>query len=484
MSLSSATKKILTVPFFAGILLGAVTTTLAAGMLGSSVFRDVLPGSYYDAAVGRLYEQGVVKGGPDGLFHPGEYVTRADVAVMIDRAINGATPAPTPNPTPAPTPIPIRRSSSSSSRSSSSSSSSAPGVAGAGSIHFTTSGFNVAVSARTATIAVVRTDGSTGTVTVQYSFGGGTAVATTDYIPSAGTLTFAGGETTKNISVNLVRNNQPTETLNVTLSNPGGGASLGSPNTATLTILGTANTSGSSSSSSSVSSVSGAGAFGFSATNYGVMENGGSITVTVQRNNGSNGAATVNYATSNGTATSGKDYTSVSGTLNFGNGQTTQTFTVPVIDNASLDGNRTIKLTLSTPTGGAGIDTQSTALLTIVDDEANTTSSGATMQFTTGNFIVYQYQKNAFVSVQRFGNNNTTVSVNYAVTNGSAAAGSDYTATSGTLTFLPGETVKTFVVPILTHTGSPETMANMTLSSPSGASFGTQTTATLDIRSQ
>ncbi len=476
MSLPASWKKFFTLPFFIGILVGTVTTGLAAGELGSSFFRDVQPGAYYDAAVGRLYQQGIVKGGADGLYHPGDFVTRADVAVMIDRAINGATPV-------APAPIPVRRSSSSSS-SVASSSSSAPVVAGAGSIHFTTSGFNVAVSAHSATIAVVRTDGNQGTVSVKYAFSGGTAMVNSDYIASAGTLTFGNGETSKNISVNLNRNGQPTKTLNVTLSSPGGGAALGSPSSATLTILGNTASSSGGSSSSSVSSVAGAGAFGFSASAYGLMENGGSVTVTVLRSGGSTGAASINYATSDSTAKNGKDYTTSAGTLNFAAGETSKTFTIAAIDNGSLDGNRTVNLTLSAPTGGAGIDLQSTAILTIVDDEANASSSGSTVQFSTDTYIVYQYQKQAIISVQRFGNNKTTVSVSYAVTNGSAAAGSDYTATSGTMTFQPGETTKTFIVPILTHTGSPEVIANMSLSSPAGASLGSQPKPSLKIPSQ
>ena len=80
-------QKFLSSSFFVGLLIGALTTAAAADVLGSSVFPDVQPGSYYDAAVGRLYSAGIIKGSTDGKFHPGEYLTRAEIAVILDRAI-------------------------------------------------------------------------------------------------------------------------------------------------------------------------------------------------------------------------------------------------------------------------------------------------------------------------------------------------------------------------------------------------------------
>jgi hypothetical protein len=71
-------RSVLSVPFLAGVFAGVLVTTAAADMLGSAVFPDVQLGAYYDGAIGRLYGAGVVKGGPDGKFHPGDFVTRAD----------------------------------------------------------------------------------------------------------------------------------------------------------------------------------------------------------------------------------------------------------------------------------------------------------------------------------------------------------------------------------------------------------------------
>src|SRR6185503_11373725 len=88
----------------------------------------------------------------------------------------------------------------------------------------------------------------------------------------------------------------------------------------------------------------------FSAASYNVGEAGGSATITVTRVNGSDGAVSVDYATSNGTATAGSDYTAASGTLNFANGETSKTFSVPVTDDVLDEPDETVNLTLSNPT--------------------------------------------------------------------------------------------------------------------------------------
>ena len=110
------------------------------------------------------------------------------------------------------------------------------------------------------------------------------------------------------------------------------------------------------------------GTLQFSDANYTATETaGGSATITVTRTGGSGGTFTVAYATGNGTATAGTDYTAVSGTLTFNPGDTSKTFTVPILNDGLADGNETVNLTLSSPSGGAALGTPSTAVLTIAE---------------------------------------------------------------------------------------------------------------------
>ena len=105
-------------------------------------------------------------------------------------------------------------------------------------------------------------------------------------------------------------------------------------------------------------------------SNYSVNENQGTASITVTRTGGSDGAVAVNYATSNSTATAGSDYTATSGTLNFAAGETSKTITVPIIDDTAVEGNETVNVTLSSPTGGATLGSPASASLTIVDNDS------------------------------------------------------------------------------------------------------------------
>ncbi|MBS1795441.1 MAG: carboxypeptidase regulatory-like domain-containing protein [Acidobacteria bacterium] len=87
-------------------------------------------------------------------------------------------------------------------------------------------------------VTVSRLNGAAGTVSVDYAAQGGTALAGSDYLPAAGTLVFLNGETTRTFNVRLLDDSipEPIETVNLTLSNPNGGASLGAPSVAVLNI--------------------------------------------------------------------------------------------------------------------------------------------------------------------------------------------------------------------------------------------------------
>jgi len=106
-------------------------------------------------------------------------------------------------------------------------------------IQFSSATFSVNENAGTATITVTRGGSSSGAVSANYSVANGTATAGQDYVATSGTISFAAGETSKTFNVSIVDDSalEGNETINLSLSNPAGGATLGSPNTAVLTII-------------------------------------------------------------------------------------------------------------------------------------------------------------------------------------------------------------------------------------------------------
>ncbi len=108
----------------------------------------------------------------------------------------------------------------------------------------------------------------------------------------------------------------------------------------------------------------------FAAGSYSVNENGGSVTVAVTRSGGTAGAVAVAFATSNGSATAGTDYTTVSGVLNWASGNgSNKSFAITILDDTVYEGDETLNVTLSNATGGAGIAGTNPVVVTIIENE-------------------------------------------------------------------------------------------------------------------
>ncbi|MEA5620018.1 Calx-beta domain-containing protein, partial [Cronbergia sp. UHCC 0137] len=157
------------------------------------------------------------------------------------------------------------------------------------------------------------------------------------------------------------------------------------------------------------------------------------------------GTVTVNYATANGTAFSTPyDYTATSGQLSFSGGETTKTIDVAVLGDIYDEIDETFSVVLSNPTNAT--ITKATGVGTIVDDD-NSVSIGET-SILEGN----SGQQNLTFLVQLSAPSSQVVIVNYATADSTAIAGLDYIATSGTLSFSPGNTGMTVNVPIIGDT--------------------------------
>ncbi len=105
----------------------------------------------------------------------------------------------------------------------------------------------------------------------------------------------------------------------------------------------------------------------FSASGYSINEGSGSVAITVTRTNGSHDAVTTDYATEDGTAAAGSDYTSAAGTLTFADGETSKSFQIHITEDTSQEDDETVRIRLTNPSGGATMGTPNTAILTIID---------------------------------------------------------------------------------------------------------------------
>jgi ELWxxDGT repeat protein len=105
-----------------------------------------------------------------------------------------------------------------------------------------------------------------------------------------------------------------------------------------------------------------------SSSTYRVSETGGSIAITVTRTGGDDGPLSVQYSVGGGTAAAGVSYTGpTSGIINFADGETTQTFTIPIVSDGPGNGDKTVNVTLSDLTGGGVLGSLASAVLTIAD---------------------------------------------------------------------------------------------------------------------
>jgi hypothetical protein len=299
---------------------------------------------------------------------------------------------------------------------------------------------------------------------ISYSTSNGTATASSDYTAASGSLSFAAADLSKTFTVSILHDTtlESDETFNVTLSSPSGGVALGSPSSAVVTIL----------DNDTPVPVS------ISPAPASVTEAATTLTFTVSRATLGN-AGNISYATSNGTATAGSDYTATSGTLSFLATDLSKTFTVPVLADTTPEGAETFTVTLSTPTGGIALGSPSSTTVTIQDDDAPTPltiSTAATTVNEAATALTFTVSRTAALGAAG--------TVAYATSNGTATSGSDYTTTSGTLTFAAADLSKTFTVNLLNDSVFEDDEAfTVALSSPTGGlSLGATSSLSITLR--
>jgi hypothetical protein len=170
-----------------------------------------------------------------------------------------------------------------------------------------------------------------------------------------------------------------------------------------------------------------------------VNETGGpTVNFTVSLSAPTNHRTNINYSTSNGTAESGSDYTSSSGTLILEPGVTSATISIPIIDDNLDEADETLSLNVS---ASPGIVTHGPRTVTILDDDPTPTVSIAdanTIEGSFGNNFI-------FFPVTLSAASGRTVTVSYATAT-NTASNTDFVPVSGTITFAPGETTQSVLV--------------------------------------
>jgi uncharacterized repeat protein (TIGR01451 family)/uncharacterized delta-60 repeat protein len=309
------------------------------------------------------------------------------------------------------------------------------------------------------TISVLRNGPTNGTVSVGYttfspanaSSTNGYAVPGLNYAPTSGTLTFVPGQTLQTFPVGIYQQTtvDPPLIFDVVLTNASSGTQIASPNASVVTIIG---------------DVTG---FELSTNAYTVGENGGGVVVTVNRLNANTGTASVNYATSDSSAVEGLDYAGITnGLLEFADGQTSTNVTVTILDRGVVESSKTFIFALTNPVSALSTNcyllSPSNAVVTI-------TNNFSGFSFSSSTYSVSKTNVQVLITVVRGGVINTTTSVQYATADGTARAGINYFATSGTLTFAPGVTSQTFPVTIINdHIIGPDHTVILSLSNPQG----------------
>lgn len=224
------------------------------------------------------------------------------------------------------------------------------------------------------------------------------------------------------------------------------------------------------------------GAMAFQAATYTAAENAGSVAVTVTRSGGSSGAASVSYQTTGGTATPGADYEGVSGILSWNSGDASaKSFTITLLDDLIDENNETVGISL-TGASGAALGSPTSATLSITDNDP--APSAGSLQFSASGYSVNESGGSVTLAVTRSGGTSGSVSVSYASSNGTASAGADYGAVTGTLSWANGVGgTRSINVPVFTDAllEGNETV-NVILSGPAGgATLGTPAQAVVTI---
>lgn len=306
-------------------------------------------------------------------------------------------------------------------------------VATAGSgVSFSISSNGAVTEGTNSVFTIIKTGTAAGSLSINYATANGTAAAPGDYTAKLGTLTFTAAQASQTVSVTTVNDTgvESPESFSMTLSAPTGGATIGN-GSASATI-----------NDDDVAPPCNGVAFTIS-SNHAVTEGDASV-FTVTKSGSASGSCNISYATGNGTAVAGSDYTAKSGTLTFTSAQASQQVGVATTDDAAVESAETFSMSLSSPTGGAALGSPSSAAATINDNDV--AAPCAAVNFSVNDPPLVVEGSPLTFTVSKGGATSSSCSVSYATANGTAIAGTNYVAKSGTLTFSSAQSSLNVVV--------------------------------------
>ncbi len=304
-----------------------------------------------------------------------------------------------------------------------------------------------------AVLEVTRSGGTAGAVSVDYVFGGGTAVSGVNYVGSGGTLNWLDGDATpRQITIAILHDGVATPDLgfSVWLTNPLGGAGLDGGNVnrtwATVTI--------GDRDGGSLDRIA------FVATAVQVHESNGPALVSLVRSGSGVGPAAVQLIINSGTAQQGVDYTFPSDALTLrADGEVVQwadgelgvhTLSIPLVHDGLPGPSRDFSVTLGLAFGNAQVVAPYQAVVTILDDDA---APAGTIAFTPGSLSARSDDGVVQLTLRRSGGSAGAISVDWstlAISPSDAVPNVDVVASAGTVSWIGGDSAdKTIAITLL-----------------------------------
>jgi len=223
---------------------------------------------------------------------------------------------------------------------------------------------------------------------------------------------------------------------------------------------------------------SSAGVLQFDAATIAVSESQTQVSTSVVRSGGSSGAASVDVSTAPDTATAGADYQTTMTLLNWSDGeQGAKDVSVVLIPDSQPEADETFTLELANATGSS-VGSIQTLTVTVLDDDM--ADPPGTIQFSQTAFSVPENGAAATITVLRQGGSNGSISADYTTSDGTAIAGSDYQATSGTVSFSDSVTTPQSIDIRINEDTADESSETLQITL-SGARTGSPSAATITI---